>query len=1387
MKAGLIAVGFASVGALLLGWEVPRTPAQQGRPAAEPAPVKAKPAGRRRFEPADLVRLVGVSDPQIAPDGRAIVVVVSRANVGKNRFDTELVLVDVATGARRVLTHDREGVGQPRWSPTGDRLAFLANAGAGDKARRQVFVMPMNGGDARRVTGAPEGVQHFAWGPDGKQIAFAAADERKKKQGVAKYEDAFEVGNNDYLATAAPTPTHLWLVAAEGGKARRLTSGDWSLPTVPPPGPPASPLSWSPDGRSIAVVRQARPHFGDADKTAVQIVPTAGGAPRPLTNRTALEGYPSFSPDGTHLLYWYPREDDINNVNEVWLAPASGGAGKSLTRKLDRNLQRCLWMPDGKAVLVGGHDGTRVALWLQPLDGPARRLNLGAVSPSWLYWVDVTVGKGGAIAFTGSAPRGPTELYYLASPTAAPRRLTDFNRDVAALDLGRVEAITWKGPDGFDEDGVLTYPPGFSAKNQYPLVLYIHGGPTSASTEQFSALPQLIAAHGYVVFSPNYRGSDNRGNAYQRAIFNDAGAGPGRDVMAGLEAVRKRGFVDPGRIAVTGWSYGGFMTTWLIGHHDVWKTAIAGAALTDWNDAYNFSDFNVQARFSFGGSPWVGDRAKAYREQSPITYAAKIKTPTLILATTGDARVPITQSYRLYHALRDNNVPTRFIAYPVSGHSPGDPVRFKDLCRRWVRWLDQHLDLDLTVGLWEAAKKGDGKVVQALLERGADPDIRTPYGATALHYAADKGHAEVARALLEHKADVNARDTFYGARPLDWAVMRSRAAVIRLLVRAGAADLDSTLKGAAAQGNREVVEALLGAGRFRQEVLDQTLEMTPGEQKAVRELLTKAGARARFAAVFKGKALSLDDFAGTYRDDSGLTLKITVADLKLTMTPEGSKQKTVLAGGAKGVFKIPGSDEATITFRMKDGKPSALVFTVAKTERVLNRVPDTPAAVPPAATQEEAIAVQAPGNWPSFRGPGASGVADGQHPPTSWDAAKGVNVRWKTPIPGLGHSCPVVWGGRVFLTTAVSGDPKASLRAGLYGDVDSVEDRTRHTWKVYCLDRDSGKVLWERTAHEGVPKTKRHLKATQANSTAATDGRHVVALFGSEGMYCYDLEGRLLWKSDLGVLESGWFYDKEYEWGFGSSPVIFRDKVIVQCDVGKDSFIAAFRLTDGQPVWKTPRDEIPSWGTPTVVEAPGGVEVVTAATKFARGYDPETGRELWRLGRHAEITVPTPFFAQGLIFVTSGYRPVQPIYAIRPGAHGDITLAKGKTASKAIAWSTSKGGPYLPTPLVYGDHLYVCSNYGVLACFEAKTGKQVYKERLGGTGGYTASPVAADGRLYFTSEEGGTRVVRAGPKFELLAVNPLGEVCLATPAIADGMIFVRTEHHLFAFGATRRK
>lgn len=641
-----------------------------------------------RYGLSDVGRTVRVSDPQIAPDGKSIALIVSRANYDENRYDGDIVLIDPATRAERRITYGRRAVSQPRWSPDGTRLGFLA----GVDGKPQLFVLPLNGGDAWQVTKAPLGVQQYAWRPNGKDIAYVTQDEAPKLQGEGRHNKAFEIRNNHFLMTEGSRPSHLWIVAATGGAARKLTSGDWTLAVSMPPSPPSSPLSWSPDGRKLAIVKVATAYTGDSDRSAIQILDVESGEMKPLTSREKNESQPLFSPDGRRIAHWFPRDGESRNVNEIYLEPLSGGESMSITRKIDRNIQRAIWMPDGRSMLVSANDGTSTGLWIQPIDGPARRIDTGAVVATASFWLDASVGPHGEIAFTGSEASHPAELYYTVSPDAKAQRITAYNDEIAKLELGRSETVRWKS-ENYECDGVVTYPPDYVTSKKYPLVLYIHGGPRSSSKVSFSSRAQLLAAQGWVVFEPNYRGSDNLGNAFQAAIWNDAGAGPGRDVMAGVEMLKQRGFVDASKMAVSGWSYGGYMTTWLLGNYpDQWKVAIAGAAVTDLRDQYNLGDANVRRGSSLGGSPWTdAKRAQAYAAQSPITYAARIRTPTLILSNTGDYRVTITQSYQLYHALRDNGVATQFIAYPLPGHSPADPVHSRDVDRRWVDWLSKYL------------------------------------------------------------------------------------------------------------------------------------------------------------------------------------------------------------------------------------------------------------------------------------------------------------------------------------------------------------------------------------------------------------------------------------------------------------------------------------------------------------------------------------------------------------------------------------------------------------------------------------------------------------------------------------------------------------------------
>ncbi len=638
----------------------------------------------------DFAALVRVSDVAISPDGKEIAYVVSRVDLKENRDPQTLTLLNVASGSQRAISYDRRALSSPAWSPDGSRIAFLADVGTGDDAKQQIFVMDMRGGDPVPVTKAPLGVQQFAWRPDGAALAYVASDEAPNKKDIDAHRDGFVVGDQAFNDMAAPTIARIWTVAADGTGAKQLTSGTFSLPSAQPPSSPGAPISWSPDGREIVFTQMPNAYDADSDLAVVAILDVQTGTVRALTTHGKYEGFGEFSPDGKNVSYWYPFAGDPAAQNDIFVAPAAGGNGTDITAtEINSNVQRAIWMNDG-TLLIAGHKGTDAALWLKPLGSPARQIDLAGVQPTQNFWLDAGVSRTGAIAFAGTEANHPSELYYLASDTAKPRRLTSYNQATADLNLGKVVPVTWTF-EGFNEDGVLTYPPNYDASKTYPLVLVIHGGPNSSSTIGFNFLNQVLAARGYLVFNPNYRGSDNLGEKYWRAIVADAGAGPGRDVMAGIEAVNKIAKIDPKRIAVSGWSYGGYMTSWLEGHYHDWKVAVAGAAVNNLVDEYALADNGVGWRYAFGGSPWTNNQMRNYVDQSPLTYARTIVTPTLIMSDTGDQRVPVTQSYEMFHTLKDRGTVVEFWAYPVSGHFPGDPVRALDVYTRWTDWIAKHL------------------------------------------------------------------------------------------------------------------------------------------------------------------------------------------------------------------------------------------------------------------------------------------------------------------------------------------------------------------------------------------------------------------------------------------------------------------------------------------------------------------------------------------------------------------------------------------------------------------------------------------------------------------------------------------------------------------------
>jgi outer membrane protein assembly factor BamB len=679
-----------------------------------------------------------------------------------------------------------------------------------------------------------------------------------------------------------------------------------------------------------------------------------------------------------------------------------------------------------------------------------------------------------------------------------------------------------------------------------------------------------------------------------------------------------------------------------------------------------------------------------------------------------------------------------------------------------------------------AAERGDAEAIERLVRGGADVnvigDLRygdRSYRVSAVAAAALDWNADAARALLKHGATPprylvrNHNLLPYSERELDalrdWEIINSIlrtpevAAITRSIVERDArgtyrthdgqeyaVDFDDRGLQLTAPGGPALRFQLVAGKAFMQIVPTNAAPSERSRERTAAELSMFT----RFVEPLP--PADRNALVQQFRDRGGIWLDFTVGEGRVLALE-------IREGGPARLGGTP------VLFRKVGIRPEA--SSLLAREVAASRV-----ATPPM-------------NWPSFRGPGASGVADGQSPPIAWDAEKSVNVRWSTPIPGLGHSSPIVWGDRIFLTTAVSSLSHPEFRPGGLRSDNVSSDRSEHEWRLIAVDKRTGKIEWQRTAHRGVPRGIRHLKSTFATPTPATDGMHVVALFGSEGLYCYDMDGNLLWTKDLGILG-------HFLYGFSSSPVIYRDQVIVQADTNLDrkeskpvSFIAAFDLKDGRERWRMNRDEDArtTSSTPTVYEGLGPAQIVANGGTRIRSYDPASGKELWSLAAPSDLVTPTPITGHGLIYVMSGNAGFQPIFAIRPNAIGDITLKAGAETNDFVPWSSTRGGSMTPTPIVYGDYIYSVNVSGLVGCYDARTGARQYLKRLEhGGSGFSASPVAADGRLYFPSEDGEVFVVKAGPSFELLSTNPMGEVIMATPAVSGGILFIRTLGHLVA-------
>ena len=653
-------------------------------------PVAARPIGLTDFR-----TLLRISSPRFSPDGQQIAFLTSRPDFVNDRYDVTLRVIPTIGGQARTLVEDMLDLQMPQWSPDGQTLAFIAKVG---DRQSQIYTVPAGGGLPTELSDAPNGVQQYSWSPDGGTIAYVTPDDSAVSgKDRRTHHDLFTIHDDDYLIDKPAVPSHIWLLRVKTGKSSQLTRGTTSvLEAAPPFGGGTSDPSWSTDGRWIVYTRQANANDSDTDRTTVVAVNVATGDEHQLSTRDSYEYVPRFAPKGDEVAYLYLHGPGAVSDVDLFVGSADGGKVRDVSADLDRNLVSSFaWLPDSSGVVVLADDHIGSKLYIQPLHSQGHALGLGSLNP-----LEVTSSDGGALAFVADSATRPPELYLLRTPDSAPERLTSLNTGFAAYDYPKSIEVNWRAPDGQANDGILTYPNGYRAGRRYPLVVFSHGGPQAASSGDFDMgeigpLRDLFAARGLLVFEPNYRGSDNLGNAHEHAIYRDPGAGPDSDVISGIKMLEGKGMVDAARIAAVGHSYGGYMTAWLITHQHFWRCAVVADGALDWTEEYELSGAGNMAwtRDSLGGSPWDKQSAELYRSGSPITYAGDISTPTLILSGTDDFTVPITESFALYHALSSRHVQVKFIGIPGAHHSPQDPVHRELYYRAIDEWVAAQLGL----------------------------------------------------------------------------------------------------------------------------------------------------------------------------------------------------------------------------------------------------------------------------------------------------------------------------------------------------------------------------------------------------------------------------------------------------------------------------------------------------------------------------------------------------------------------------------------------------------------------------------------------------------------------------------------------------------------------
>lgn len=686
--------------------------------------------------------------------------------------------------------------------------------------------------------------------------------------------------------------------------------------------------------------------------------------------------------------------------------------------------------------------------------------------------------------------------------------------------------------------------------------------------------------------------------------------------------------------------------------------------------------------------------------------------------------------------------------------------------------------------LLNASKSGDVEAVRLLVKKGVDVNSTNEYGLTPLYYAADRGWQDVVDLLIESGAKVEIPDEpFYRLNPMIMAARKNHAGVVRSLLNAGATCEVWTATWPTSLGHTEVVKVLveLRPKTYDQKALGQLLAIaSQNENDELQQFLLERGAvlpkidQTSIPEFNTLSAAELQKLDGVYRNPTDMTeTRLWVRDGKVYFGPE-LDLAIPLQQTDNFAFTLGESSDLRLELPQPLGSRIDVIEQGNSTSFVRDEAQKK---LSPNTLNGKAI-----GFWPRFRGVDGAGNADGLNLPIQFDVPSNEGLLWKTLVPGVGHSSPVVWGDKIILTTAVALDEEPTYQLRTNSGFDTHEEEIEYRWLVICLDLATGDKLWETELCRGKPVSKRHIMSSNANSTPAIDEASIVVNLAGEGVYCLSHDGEIRWKRNLGRLASGWFMDSGYEWGFASSPVIHEEKVILQCDVFEGAFLTALRLQDGSDIWRVEREELSSWGTPLVVKSQHGFQVVANGTRAICGYKIETGEELWRVNENSEITVASPVLNEHQVLVTGGYKPIDPIFSIDPDARGDITQSIRDNSEVAeTGWFRERGGAYLVTPLVYRGLMYFLQTNGVITCLDSKDGSEIYKKRLasGRSGDIVASPIAADGNIYIAGSNGDVFVLAAGASFERPTVCPIGEPIMASPAAARSRLIIRGQNHVF--------